>query len=99
MIYLYGSPITEKPYYLNVDSKKYGIKCILPDVRIKNIIVEFDGNYWHSLDSVKERDGLKNKIYRDYGYFLIRIKECDYIKNSNKVIEDTINIIKENIKI
>ncbi len=97
--FFYGAPITEKPYYLNVNSELYGVKCVVPDVKIKNIIVEFDGEYWHSLDMVKERDELKNKIYSDHSYFLIRIKEREYIENSIKVLNDTIGLIRENIQI
>lgn len=46
----------------------------LPDY---NIIVECDGNYWHSLPEVVERDIRKNKAIEDEGYELYRFWETD----------------------
>jgi len=94
----YGSPIT-KPYYLNVDKEKYNTVCVVPDIKIGNIIIEFDGDYWHSLPNIIERDELKNKIYRDYGFKLKRINELNYMNDKNKVLSEVINFINKNIKL
>lgn len=94
--HFYGSPIT-KPYYLNVDKNIYGLTCIVPDIKIKNIIIEFDGDYWHSLPNVIQRDELKNKIYNDHSFYLIRIKESNYLINKEKEVNKIITLIKKNI--
>ena len=89
----YGAPLT-KPFFINLDSSNYSIKCIVPDIKIGKIVIEFDGDYWHSLPNNIERDRLKNMIYDAMGLKLIRVKESDYLKNKQLVIENTINLIK-----
>ena len=39
-----------------------------------NLLIEFDGEYWHSLDSAKKNDIAKNEIAKRKGYKLVRIK-------------------------
>jgi len=38
-----------------------------------NLLIEYDGSYWHSLPGTKEKDEVKNNIALDNGYRLIRI--------------------------
>lgn len=94
----YGCPIT-KPYFLNVDEEKYNTVCIVPDIKIGNIIIEFDGDYWHSLPNIIERDELKDEIYSDYGFKVKRINELEYINNKDSVLNKVINFINKNIKL
>ena len=50
-----------------------------------NIGIEYDGEYWHSLPKMKKRDYLKNKICKEKGIKLIRVKEKDWKNNKEKV--------------
>ena len=38
-----------------------------------NLVVEADGNYWHSLPKVKKRDKVKNAYLEEHGYNLLRL--------------------------
>lgn len=65
-----------------------------------NYCIEFDGDYWHGEKrGNKERDAareyeikLKNK-----NIIIIRVKECDYKKNPNKILTDLVDDIKQRI--
>lgn len=50
-----------------------------------NIGIEYDGEYWHNLPKMKKRDYLKNKICKEKGIKLIRVKEKDWKNNKEKV--------------
>lgn len=43
-----------------------------------NVLVEFDGTYWHSLDGAEERDAAKDAYAKAQGYQVVRIAEADY---------------------
>jgi hypothetical protein len=92
----YGAPIT-KPFYLNVEKEKYDLVCVVPDIKIGNLVIEFDGTYWHSLSKNKERDCLKNQIYEDHNLILKRVDELEYINNKTKILEETIIFINKNL--
>lgn len=53
---------------------------------VKKILIELDGEYWHSFDYSIKNDKLKNEIALRNGYILIRI--------SDKNIKQLDNIIK-----
>ena len=50
-----------------------------------NKCIEFDGDYWHSLDVVKQKDAMKDKFLSSMGIKILRIKEADYCKNPTKI--------------
>lgn len=50
-----------------------------------NIGIEYDGEYWHNLPKMKKRDYIKNKICKEKGIKLIRVKEKDWKNNKEKV--------------
>lgn len=81
-----------------------------PDFLIKsrNIIVEFQGSYWHprpsNLDDVNElmdnrisdssiNDYHKLKCYRNMGYYVYYIHEEEYKENKDIIIEECIKFI------
>ena len=43
----------------------------------KQLIVECDGSYWHSLPNVKERDARRDEWLRALGYTVLRLPEPD----------------------
>lgn len=47
--------------------------------------VEYDGDYWHSLPRMIERDERKNQVCHQKGIRLIRIKESDWLKNQEEI--------------
>ena len=60
--------------------------------------IEYDGEYWHSLPNMKKRDNLKNKICKEKGIKLIRVKEKDWQNNQEKIknyLKEEINGFKE----
>ena len=46
-----------------------------------NFAIEFDGDYWHSKESAKEKDERKNQLCEEKGIKLLRIKEEDWDNN------------------
>lgn len=61
-------------------------------------LIEFDGDYWHSKQEVKETEKVKNRLAQKYSYDLLRVKEKDWVNNRNKVIEKCIEFILERKK-
>jgi len=66
------------------------------DFNLKNIIIEFDGEYWHSKLKMIERDKLKNNLYENLNYKVLRISERDYYNDNYNIINKCLNFIKEN---
>lgn len=44
-------------------------------------VIEVDGDYWHSLPNVKERDSRKDKYLKSKGINVVHIKECELKTN------------------
>lgn len=44
------------------------------DATFKNVVIEFDGAYWHSLPEAKEKDEYKNRLLTEAGYHMIRLR-------------------------
>lgn len=53
--------------------------------------LEYDGDYWHSLPDMIERDKVKNEMCKEKNLTLIRVKESDWTKNNmnekNRILE------------
>ena len=56
----------------------------LPDLKIG---IEYDGDYWHSLPEMIERDKKKDNICKEKNIKLIRIKESEWANNKEKIKE------------
>ena len=68
------------------------LDIFIPEI---NVGIEYDGDYWHSLPDMIERDQRKDAICKDKGIRLIRIKESDWLNNlnmKNKLLEEIENI-------
>lgn len=48
----------------------------------KNLIIEADGDYWHSLPKTMKKDKAENAYLKKCGYKLIRLSEREINKNS-----------------
>jgi hypothetical protein len=70
-------------FYFGKDVKKpFKLEGKIYDYILNNkVLIEFDGEYWHSLLKNKENDELKNKIAIKHGYKIFRVKE----KNANDI--------------
>jgi len=58
------------------------------------IIIEFDGEYWHSSEEAKIRDKQKQEFIEKLGFKMIRIKESDFYVNREKIVEYCLSEIK-----
>jgi len=85
----YATNAGEERFFMNND------KLILTDFKCGNKIIEFDGDYWHIRDETKQKDKVKQEFLESKGYFVLRIKESEYNKNKNEVINKCINFINE----
>lgn len=68
------------------------LDIFIPEI---NVGIEYDGDYWHSLPDMIERDQRKDAICKDKGIRLIRVKESDWLNNldmKNKLLEEIENI-------
>lgn len=54
-----------------------------------NIIIECDGNYWHNLPEVKERDKMKNELIKNEGRSLYRFWESEI----NESVEACVDVV------
>lgn len=52
-----------------------------------NIIIECDGDYWHSRPGMKEKDELKTKCLENDNYIVYRLREHDIMNNCSELIE------------
>lgn len=66
-------------YYI----KPYTIDIYLPD---KNTIIECDGDYWHSLPNVIEKDKIRDSFFLELGIHTIRFKESDIWKDAENLV-------------
>lgn len=86
-----------KYFYGNEIKKQFRLENKIYDyILLDKILIEFDGDYWHSLPKNKYNDNLKNDIAIKNGYYLIRIKENE---SNNIEILNKINETYEKIKI
>ena len=82
-----------KEYILKVDGTY--IRPDFIDVLSKKII-EFDGEYWHSpARANQQREELRDKRIRTEGYTVLHVKEYDYKKDKQKVINECLNFLKQ----
>jgi very-short-patch-repair endonuclease len=81
-------------FYFYINEK--WAKMIYVDFKCKNCIIEFDGEYWHKLPYHTFRDHQRDNYLLNKGYNVLRIKECDYLKNKKETIKQCIKFIKEN---
>lgn len=90
----YGVPINYCKFIF-FKKNEFNIKCCVPDIIIDKLIVEFDGDYWHNLPQIIERDIAKSVLLNKLGYAIIKVKEFEYKNNKSGVIDNTINLIKK----
>ena len=96
---------TNKEYMLKGNDKRYFYDFCIPELKT---IVEFDGLYWHGLkegqkfvrcnnkevpvEEIWKQDEEKQKLAEMNGFKVIRVREDEYLKNKEEVLN---NIIKD----
>lgn len=78
-------------YVSQVTIGRYLVDFLLPD---KQIVIEVDGDYWHSLPESQKRDAQKDKYLSRSGYTVVRITETE-----TKQSEMLPSLIAERIKL
>lgn len=66
-----------------VKIKRYALDGVVVGT---NVAIEFDGDYWHSLERTKQIDARKDIAIAWAGYKLIRVKECEYNAEPDAVV-------------
>ena len=88
----YGMPITQG-FWLNYDKNEFDIRCSIPDIRIGNILIEFDGTYWHNLQETQDKDLKKMILNYRCGFSTIRVWEHSYNEDKIGIINSIITKI------
>lgn len=70
------------------------LDIFLPD---KMIAIEYNGEYWHSLDKTKKRDRIKNKSCKEKGIIIYTIDEINWIHNREEIKDNLRNIIESHV--
>jgi len=75
---------------------EFNLNLIYVDFKCANVIIEFDGTYWHSTPLIKSRDRRRTLFLELKGYKVLRIKEKDYLENKQKVVDKCLEFVNEN---
>lgn len=67
-------------------NRRFLVDAYIPSL---NLIIEADGNYWHSLDRVKKKDRAENAYLTKCGYRVLRLSEEQI--TSGKFMERMVN--------
>ena len=63
-----------------------------------SIAIEYQGNYWHSLQKTIINDKRKKKLCKEKGIKLIEVWDDDFLKNSQSISENIYNKINDKVK-
>lgn len=70
----------EVQYFINLENSTWTrIDFYIPDL---NVCLYVDGDYWHSLPEVQERDIKINKALEEMGYGVIRMAETEILEEN-----------------
>jgi len=65
------------------------------DFLYENKNIEFDGDYWHNIEWVKEKDELRDEYLTNNGYYIMRVKEKDFRTHPQKTLNRCIEFLTE----
>jgi hypothetical protein len=85
-------------YELNYEYTFYvwenGMTIIRVDFKLRDKIIEFDGDYWHSKQEQMVKDKIRDEYLTGKGYFIKRVKESEYRANKEHIINECLNFLK-----
>ena len=58
-----------------------------------NIAIEYQGNYWHSLQKMIENDNRKKILCKEKGIYLIEVWDNDFMKDQEKELDKIIGLV------
>ena len=64
---------------------KFIVDAYIP---VLNLVIECDGDYWHSLERVQKRDKAKNAYLIKCGFNLLRLTETEINKDVKIALKD-----------
>ena len=82
---------TENPYTITLD-QYWTFDFFIPKL---NLVIDYDGNYWHNKEEQNKRDRRKTRIFQEYGYDAFRIREQTKEHKLEKITPDDILFDKE----
>ena len=82
-----GKEISRNFANFRQSKRHFCVDFVLPE---HNIIIECDGNYWHSSLCAKNRDKIKDKLLTSLGYQVCRFGEDSIKSNSLECIKGVI---------
>lgn len=65
------------------------------DFCLGNKNIEFDGEYWHSLPGIKEKDEIRDNFLIESGYEILRIQERDYYNDPQETLNKCIRFLTQ----
>lgn len=77
--------------------KKLGRWFVDIYIPASNLIIECDGDYWHSLPKNQDRDIRKTTWLTEHGYNLLRLPECEIRKGGSVILPLIHNAIGRSI--
>lgn len=80
----------KRSQYFNFKNKRRWVDFYLPEY---NLIIECDGEYWHSLEEVKQKDIQKDLIASEMGYQTLRLKGKEIRENFGNIKKQIHNAI------
>lgn len=69
----------------------------IPDFIVGDIIIQCDGDYWHNLPTVFEKDKAQDILYTNIGFKVFRFWERDIHKNVAACVETIQKYMKDNL--
>lgn len=51
------------------------VRSFTPDFVVGKTIIEVDGDYWHAIPQVRDRDARKDAVYAEEGFRVVRLTE------------------------
>lgn len=84
------------PYVKQYAVNMFAADFYLPDY---NLIIECDGDYWHSLDHQITKDKRKNSHYQTLGYSVYRYWEHEIKEDVSACVDDILHNIENGVKL
>ena len=82
---------TKNPYTITLD-QYWTFDFFIPKL---NLVIDYDGNHWHSREEQNKRDKRKTRTFKEYGYDAFRIREQTKKNKLEKITPDDILFDKE----
>lgn len=79
-----------EPYLQQLPLGPWTVDFYLPQ---RNLVIECDGDYWHSLPKVQNRDKRKDAWMKKHGYIMVRLQEQAIRVDAAKLVTDSLRAV------